>query len=127
MPSFSRMLLTAASDFAQPLRVFLVGSYFSGPRPNICWDTRIEFPVGGGGPKTPSLSSSDMVKVVSQDFQCRIISFFSRPNQVFGPGASATWARMVPSPGGKYSCSRENRSYSGSEPSSQSQQAATGP
>ena len=34
---------------------------------------------------------------------------------------------MVPRPGGKYSCSSENREYSGSEPSSRSQLATLGP
>src|ERR1700677_4570685 len=77
---------------------------------------RTELPVGGGGPNTPSLLSSDRMKIVSHDFQCRSISFFCGPNQA-APSAPGTCARMVPSPGGKYSCSRANRECSGSEPS----------
>src|SRR6266511_3348536 len=53
-------------------------------------------------------------------------SFFCTPNQV-GPVASGTCARIVPRPGGKYSCSREYRLNSGSLPSNRSQLATTGP
>ena len=87
---------------------------------------RTALPVGGGGPKTPSLLSSDMMKIVSHDRQRRRISFFCTPNQA-GPAMSGACARMVPSPGGKYSCSSENRECSGSEPSRRSQLATLGP
>ena len=61
---------------------------------------RYALPVGGGGPNTPSLSSSVMRKIVSHDFHCLRISFFSLPNQV-GLSAPGAWARIVPRPGGK--------------------------
>ena len=58
-------------------------------------EMRVALPVGGGGPNTPSLSSSDMVKMVSHERQWQL-SFFSGPNQ---PGRGrAAWARMVPGP-----------------------------
>src|ERR1700676_77970 len=120
------MSLTAASDWAHPLLVFAVGSYLSAPCPSICWEMRTALPEGGGGPNTPSLSSSDMVKMVSHESQRRRNSFFSTPNQD-GPDAPGAWARIVPRPGGKYSCSSENREYSGSDPSSRSQLATLGP
>ena len=64
--------------------------------------------------------------MVSHDFQRVSISFLATPNQV-GSAAPGTCARIVPRPGGKYSCSKEYREYSGSEPSSRSQHATVGP
>jgi len=74
------------------------------------------------------LSSSVIEKIVSQDCHFSTIFFLSAPNHVGDPGsASGVCARMVPKPGGKYSCSRQNREYSGSEASRLSQLATVGP
>jgi hypothetical protein len=115
-PVSSRIAFTSASASAQPRSVSGVGSYRRGPRPSICWEIRIALPVGGGGPNTPSLLSSVIRKIVSQDCHLRRISFFSNPNHD-GPVAPGACARIVPRPGGKYSCSMEKRENSGRAPS----------
>src|SRR6266567_242758 len=125
-PSRSMMSFTAASVMSHALRVVGCGSYFSVPRPNICCETRHELPVVGGAPNTPSLSSSIMVKMVSQFCHCLTSSFFAAPNQL-GFSAPGTCTRIVPRPGGKYNCSNEYRSYSGRLPSRLSQVATHGP
>src|ERR1700683_5329863 len=71
------MSLISASASSPPCSVSLVGSYARAPRPSICCEMRTELPVGGGGPNTPSLLSSDRMKIVSHDCQCRRISFRS--------------------------------------------------
>src|SRR5512138_294951 len=69
----------SASDRFHPRSVCGVGLYVIWPS-EADDATRTKLPVGGGGPKDPSLPSSVIASSVSHDGACSVSAFLSTPN-----------------------------------------------